>query len=93
MTKQELRKQFDTQWKQKNQVKYVVWLIFYIGSFVPLAVLLFNLIGGLNDKKVYTIAICIILFFVMEVIAAVVNLDRNRSWKQYLNDHAQELAR
>lgn len=88
MNKNELRKEFDAKWKQENQTKYVVWLIFYVGSFVPLLVgCLPMFMEGPNDSNVSG-AICgIVIMFVMEIVALILNRDRAAAWKAYLKEH------
>lgn len=87
MNEQELRKAYDKEWKEKEPIKYIVWLICYIGSFIPLAIVALQFIGGLNDNKVVTIVKCFVLFFVLEIIAAILMTQHKKGWKAYLDAH------
>lgn len=87
--KQELWKAYNENWKKQNQTKYVVWLVMYVGSFVPLLFSLTALFGGMNDEKLGRMIACFGIFFAMEIVAAIVNLDRNRGWKKYLQHHGE----
>lgn len=87
MNEKELRKAYDAEWKKNQPTKYLVWLICYVGSFVPLAMGALQLVGGLDDGKVVTMVVCILAFFVLEIIAAVVMTEHKRGWKAYLDSH------
>ncbi len=90
MNVNELRKAYDKEWKEKSGGKYIVWLICYIGGLVPLLVACLQLLGGLNDQKIFTIIICMAIFFVMEIIAAVIGIERKKGLKAYLDLHKNQ---
>ncbi len=91
MTKQELRKEYNEQWKKENPTKYVVWLISYIGDIIPAAIMLLQLLGGLNDKKVSTMIICLVVLFVMMTISMVISVEQKKGWKVYLEKNKDRL--
>lgn len=76
----------------ENPGKYIVWLVCYIGDIIPLVVMLLQLLGGgLNDKKVGTIAVCLVVAFVMMIISAIIKLEQNKDWKAYLEKNQNRL--
>lgn len=93
MTTQELRKEYNEQWKKENPTKYTVWLICYIGDIIPIAVMLLQLLGrgGLDDKKISTMIICMVVLFVMMIIAMVISLDQKKGWRAYLEENQKRL--
>ncbi len=92
MTKQELRKEYNEQWKKENPTKYVVWLISYIGDSIPIVIMLLQLLGGeLNDKKVSTMIICLVVMFVMMTISMVISVEQRKGWKVYLEKNKDRL--
>lgn len=93
MTTQELRKEYNELWKKKNPTKHMVWLICYIGDIIPIVVALLQMLSGdgLNDKKVSTMVICLVVMFVMVAISMVISLEQNKGWKAYLEENRGRL--
>ncbi len=91
MTEQQLRKEFQEKWKKENPTKYIVWLICYVADMIPLAIAVVQLIGGMNDKKVGTMIVCLIAFLVLGIVTMVISLEQKKGWKAYLEDNKNRL--
>ena len=84
----ELYKQFDREWKEKNQTKYVVWLLCYAVSIIPILVGFFAIVtSGGNEKSMINGLLWILLGVMLDVVAAVLNMGRKKEWKEYLRTH------
>ena len=92
MTQKELFKEFDTKWKKENQTKYIAWLICYAGAFIPIIIILTQLFGKINDQKVQTIIILAVVWLVLELVAAVINVGKKKDWKEYLEQNKTRLG-
>lgn len=90
MNKKELWAKFNQEWKQNNQTMYAVWLIFYVGSYVPLLISVLSFLGEVNDESVGRALICLVIFFIMEIVAMVPSLQRKKAWKEYRQKHENE---
>lgn len=91
MTEQQLRKEYNEKWKKENPTKYVAWLVCYIADMIPLAVAVVQMIGGINDKKVGIMLVCLVVFFVLAIISLVLSMDQRKGWKAYLEANRDRL--
>ena len=91
MTEKELRKQYTKEWKERRPRQHLAWLICYVEAWVPVVVVLIQLVGGINDEKIGIIAICIVIFVVLEIISAVIMVAHMREWPQYLEENKERL--
>lgn len=91
MTEQQLRKEYHKKWKKENPAKHVALLICYIEDMIPLTIAVVQMIGGINDKKVGTMLVCLVVFFVLAVISLVLSMDQRKGWKAYLEANRDRL--
>lgn len=91
MTEKELKKQYYKEWQEKQPTKYVTWLIFCCGSFIPLIIAFVQIIGGLNDRKAAVMLACIGICAVMELIAIILATEQRRGWNDCRNIYADLL--
>lgn len=73
--------------EKKEPTKYLVWLICYVGSFIPIAIAVFQLFGPMDDEKFKTMGTCFLVFVALEVIAAVLMFGRKKAWNEFRNEH------
>lgn len=91
MTEQQLRKEYHKKWKKENPAKHVALLVCYIEGMIPFTIAVVQMIGGINDKKVGTMLVCLVVFFVLAVISLVLSMDQRKGWKAYLEANRNRL--
>ncbi|MCO7136999.1 hypothetical protein NIF40_05590 [[Clostridium] leptum] len=91
MTEKELRKEYNRVWKELRPRQHLAWLICYVEAWVPVFVVLIQLIGGINDEKMTIIIICIVIFVILELISTVIMVAHMREWPKYLEANKERL--
>ena len=88
MNTAELWKIFNRQWKEKNQTKYVAWLIAEAVSCVAVVFICALGLLGEVDRTTASVAVGFLgLAIAMQVVAFALKLGRKKDWKQYLAEH------
>ena len=91
MSERELKKEFTEKWRKDNPTKYIIWQIFYFADIIPVVVILTQITGRMNDKKVATIGICLAVCLVLGIICIIISSEQKRDWKIYLEQNRHRL--
>ena len=91
MTVKELKKEYFEKWRKEEPLKYTMWLIFFYGSCIPTFIGLIIFLGGINDKNIGSIFICLIIDVVMYIIAITLASEQRKGFKKYLEENKDRI--